>query len=506
MTTAPPPEGDWQLLVPGAEAYARGDVTTALRIFQEVARTTAAADVRVGALTNAASMTDHLGDHAAAITLYEQALAAMPEHAPRMRPSLLINMSQALQQVGDYDGATAALEQARALLADNAEFGELRVACLLSLAAVAFHRQQWVYAIDIATEALDAAVRFAPQLAGHPLMSLAASYFETGRRDLAVDFARQALAAFEAAGDRNGIAETQQNLALMLLRTDRLDEAEAPLRASQDYFEQAGFGNRAGVGLKGLAFLAEGRDELDRAEDLYSRSLAWFDAAGAVLEAAQVRLRLATVAFKCGNFGAGEDLLAAAYRAYDERGLGAHCAQIDYWYATLLEAVVDAAEEIAPAMLTQIADIAVPAALAIDAVRYTLPSGRQREQWNRQIADPAMRLAFRFAYLSGNGELLIDLIDTQCAGTTLRVRRADEAKAPVLPLDLLDAAVPDSASESAALQLGSALAGVAAGAGLPVAPPPRLLRPDGTLALADYLAAAEQRYGHAVRDQRVLPA
>ncbi|PXX65507.1 tetratricopeptide repeat protein [Nocardia tenerifensis] len=497
----PTPDDGRDLLVAGGDAYTRGDIAGALRIFEDAARATTG-EVRIGAIVNAASMADELGDHARSLSLYREALAAMPAHAPRLRPNALVNMSQALQHLGELDEAQAALEQARELLADSTDQGVLRVACLLSLTAVALHRQHWAYAAELAAESLDAARRFAPQLAGHPLMNLAATYFETGRRDLAVDFARQALAAFEAAGDRNAVAETQQNLAIMLVRLDRYDEAGEPLAASQRYFEQAGLGHRAGIGLKTMAFLAEGRDDLALAQELYGRGLAYFVASGAVLDAADLRMRLSTVAFKSGRHAECEELLAEAFDAYAERGLGLRCAQLDFWHASLWEtAVADS-----PELLAQAVDLAVPAALAIDAVRYTLPNGNQRDQWNRQIADPAMRLAFRLAYLSGNGLLIADLIETQCAGTTLNIDRSETGRAARLPLEILDP--PEDLAEhpgSAALQLGAALAGVAASAGLPVSPPPRLaLAAEGRIALAPFIAAAEQRYGRVIRDSRVL--
>ncbi|WP_194832359.1 lipopolysaccharide assembly protein LapB [Nocardia sp. XZ_19_369] len=504
MTEEAPADGR-ELLVAGGDAYSRGDTAGALRIFEDAARTTTG-DVRLGAIVNAASMADELGDHVRSLGLYREALAAMPADTPRLRPTALVNMSQALQHLGELDEAQAALEQARELLADTTDQGVLRVSCLLSLTAVALHRQHWADAAELATESLDAAWRFAPHLAGHPLMNLAATYFETGRRDLAVDFAQQALAVFEAAGDRNAVAETQQNLATMLVRVERFDEAEAPLRASQRYFEQAGLGYRAGIGLKTLAFLAEGREDLGQAQQLYRRSLAYFVESGAVLDAADLRMRLSTVAFKTGRFAECEALLAEAFGAYAERGLGLHCAQLDFWHATLLEGAVAASDAPAPELLAQAVDLAVPSALAIDAVRYTLPNGNQRDQWNRQIADPAMRLAFRFAYLSGNGLLLADLIETQCAGTTVNIDRSDGGRAVRLPLELLDPpADPAGRAGTTALQLGAALAEVAASAGLPVSPPPRLaLAAEGRIALDPYIAAAEQRYGRVIRDSRVL--
>ncbi|WP_454199899.1 tetratricopeptide repeat protein [Nocardia sp. Marseille-Q1738] len=506
MTHETPDDGR-ELLAAGAAAYTRGDTAEAKRLFEDAADKTTG-DIRLGAIINAASMADELGDHTASLALYRAALAEMPEHAPRLRPNALVNMSQALQHLGALDEAQEALEQARALLADNTDtdLGVLRVACLLSLTAVALHRQNWAYAAELATESLEAARRFAPQLAGHPLMNLAATYFETGRRDLAIDFARQALAAFASVDDRNAVAETEQNLATMLVRVERYDEAEAPLRSSQEYFERAGLGYRAGIGLKTMGFLAEGRGDLASAQDCYDRSLAYFIESGAALDAADLRMRLSTVAFETGRLAECEELLAAAFETYAERGLGLHCAQLDFWHATLLDGAIAATETPNAEMLAHAIHLAVPAALAIDAVRYTLPNGTQREQWNRQIADPAMRLAFRFAYLSGNGLLLADLVETQCAGTTLAIDRSARDRPARLPLALLEAPQEfDDHPGSAALQLGAALAEVAAGAGLPVAPPPRLaLAAEGRIALAPFIAAAEQRYGRVIRDDRVL--
>lgn len=495
-----------ELLHAGAAAYQRGEVAEALRIFEDAARTTTDG-VRVSALINAAAMADELGDHHGSITRYREALTEIPADATQKRASALINCSQAWQHVGALDEAQAALEQARELLAGEDTFGSLRVACLLSLTAVAFHRSQWTRVIELATESLDAAVRFAPESSGHPLMNLAGAYFETGRHELGIDFARQALVAFEAAGDLNAIAETQQNLAVLLLRLNCPDEAEDLLTISQEHFERAGFAYRAGVGLKNLGFLHERRHDLDRAGEFYRRALECFESSGAVLDAAAVRTRQATLAYLNGDIAAGQDLLTAAYRTYADHGLGLHCAQLDYWHAALLEVVVDDMAEPPPELLALGRALAVPAAIAIDAVRYSLPNGNQREQWNREVADPAVRLAFRFATLCGDGPLVADLIETQCAGTTLDMSRAEPQRRPELPLTPLEPEVTPPTDDAPALHLGAALAHVAAAAGLPVGPPPRLaLAPDGHIALADYIAAAERKYGRPVRADQVLPA
>ncbi|MGW1742135.1 tetratricopeptide repeat protein [Nocardia sp. NPDC001965] len=492
-----------ELLYEGAAAYQRGDIAAALRIFEHAVATTTGG-LRTSALINAASMYDELGDHQGAATRYRSALDQIPADAVEKTASTLINYSQALQHLGALDDAQSALEKAHDLLADAEDLGVLRVSCLLSLTAVATHRSQWNRVVEIATESLHAAMRFAPHLTGHPLMNLAGAYFETGRRELGVDFAQQALAAFTAAGDHNAVADTQQNLAQLFSRLDRLDEAERLVLASQEYYERAGLGYRAGVGWKLRGYLAECRGEADRAEEWYGRSLDCFRSSGAVLDSASVQCRLATVAYARGEVGAGQQLLGAAFTVYAERGLGLQCAQLDFWHAVLVQMVVDDMESPPDELLALGRALAVPAAIAIDAVRYTLPGGHQRDQWNREVADPAVRLAFRFAHLCRDGQLLIDLIETQCAGTTFDTASGDGVERPLFPLD---SSVQPSGVEPAPgpLHLGAALARVAASAGLPVSPPPRLAVPPGPrIALGDYIAAAEQRYGRRVREDRVI--
>lgn len=492
-----------ELLYEGAAAYERGEVAEALRIFEHAVHTTTDG-VRVSALVNAANMYDELGDHEGAAARYRTALADIPDDAVEKRASALINYSQALQHLGALDEAQDALEQARTLLTDADEFGVLRVSCLVSLTAVATHRAQWSRAIDIATESLNAALRFAPELAGYSLMNLAGIYFETGRRELGLDFARQALAAFTEAGNHNALADTQQNLAQIFMRLDRLDEAEELVEASQQYYERSGLSHRMGIGWKIRGFLAERRGDLDRAQEWYQRSLGYFQASGAMLDVAALQCRLATIEFAYGRVGAGQLLLDAAFVIYAERGLGSECAKLDYWHAVLLEMVIDDLEEPAPELVSLGRALSVTAAIAIDAVRYTLSSGNRREQWHREIAEPAMRLAFRFAHLCQDGALLADLIETRCAGTTLDIDRAQPVGRPQFPLDTPDP--PAVTDVSGRLQLGAALAQVAASAGLPVAPPPRLaVEPGARIALADYIEAAEHRYGGRFREDRVIP-
>ncbi|WP_245663352.1 tetratricopeptide repeat protein [Nocardia inohanensis] len=494
-------EGESELLRAGAELVGRGEFAAALWAFEEAERVETG-DLRVCAMVDVATVLDQLGEHAGAVAKYRAALAAMSGPGPHMRPGAWIGLSQALQHLGDLDGAQEALERARELLQGEGAPGEMRFAALVAGTALALHRQQWSRAIELANESLGVAVRYAPDRAGHSLMNLAAAHFETGRWELAEDFAGQALVAFDAAGARDGVAEAQLNLALMYVRTGRFDDIEPVLLAAQEYHEAAGLTVRAGIGRKVMGFLAEQRGDTATADAKYRAALASFEASGAIMEAAEVRTRLASVAMAAGRFAEAEAELLAARAVFAARGLGLHCAQMDFWLADLFGQLLETVPDLLPRAL----DIAIPAALALDAVRYELPDGAQRENWNRRIADPAMRVAFHYAYLAGDGRLIADLIETQCAGTNL-----DIARISATPLNSFDARQPltpppaPSGPASDALQLGTALAAVAATAGLPVTPPPRVaVGPDGHIALAAWITAAEERYGRPIRDNRLV--
>ncbi|WP_051179880.1 tetratricopeptide repeat protein, partial [Nocardia concava] len=370
------------LLRAGAEAVGRGELWEGLRIFERAVEVEEG-DLRLCALVDVAVVMDRLGDHAGAVERFREALGEMRTDAPRMYPGALIGLSQALQNLGDLEGAQEALERARAVLGGVDAPGDLRLACLVSSTAVALHRQQWWRALDLADESLDAARRFGPEQAGHPLMNLAAAHFETGRWELAHEFAGQALAAFEAVEDVAGVAETRQNLALMYTRSGCFDDAEPLLAAAQEHFDAAGVAHRAGIGLKVMGFIAEHRGQVDVANARYRQALHRFEESRAVIDAADVRLRLAATAFAAGQYEEGEAELAAARATYAVRGLGLHCAQLDYWHAGLLEPLVTQV----PGLLPRAVDLAVPAALALDAVRYELPDGAQRDNWNRRIVN-----------------------------------------------------------------------------------------------------------------------
>lgn len=474
-------------------------------------------------MTNAAGIADELGDHLGAVPAFREALrwweATGNPASDGLRAGALINLSQALQHLGDLDAAQTALESARKIILDAApspgvDHAELMLSCLVSLTAVARHQRRLSDAGELARQSLEVAGRIAPHRTGYPLMNLAAVHEETGQWDLAQDFAHQALAAFEAAGDRVAVAENQLSLAIMYIRWNRFADAEAQLVPAQRFFNAAGMDHYLAMCTKMSAYLLASAGEHSRANELFHRSRSLFENTGAVVEAAEVRLSLALVAAAQGRYLDAEGLHDEAYAVYAERGLSLACAQLDFRRALFLEQQAVAQPHSAATLLPRALDLAIPAALAIDAVRFTLTDGRRRAQWQRIVAEPAWELAFRLAATVGDVRLVAELVETQCAGTPLAGTGTPEAIEPVLPMALLDATPPsdrgpadaDATRQAGAFHLGAALADYAAGFGLAVAPPPRLaMTPSNVVALAHHLGMAEDRYGVEIREARVIP-
>ncbi|MEV8390706.1 MULTISPECIES: tetratricopeptide repeat protein [unclassified Streptomyces] len=557
----------------GNDAFLQGEFRTAHALFDQAVEAAAPFDqalyVHTSALVNRASAADRLGDHPAAIASYRgalglcdrlaEAVAGAPEGIAVvvvLRAGVLVNLAQALQNTGDFDAACTSLERARALLVPrdegtdhertdddgtdddatafrlDADTAELLVGCLVSLTALTIQREQWARAHELAIESLEVVTRHHPHLSGRPLLNLATIHEATGRPGLAEDFAHQAVAAFLASDTPAGVAEARQSLAQTYLRSGRLDEAAELLTAGQEYFERTGMGAQSALGLDLLGLLAVLRGDPVLADELYEQSVARFEESGAVVSAAEVRVRLAAGLHAEGRYEESEAHIRAALAVFAARGLGLRCAQADFFHATLLEDrwVNGQGAPPDPALPGRAVGLAVPAALAIDAVRFTLASGGQRERWHREFAAPAMRLAFRLAARAGAADLVSELIESQCAGTPLMDgshgshsshgsesspgaadgRASDRSLAP--PRFLGPSAFPEPPAPGEqpgpmdTFRLGTALAEVAASAGLRVSPPPRLaLNPTGPVALDPYIHHAETRYGGRIRERRVVP-
>lgn len=147
--------------------------------------------------------------------------------------------------------------------------------------------------------------------------------------------------------------------------------------------------------------------------------------------------------------------------------------------------------------LQQAAELKVPAALAVDSVRYSITDADARSRWAASVSGPVLAGAFAVAWEWENTELISELVEYHSARGTFDTgpqrpqtgEWASTATAPV-PVDTdLEPAPALAASGSSAT--GTSLTRLG-----PL--PPLRMQPDAEPILSHYRELAFQRYGRAV--------
>jgi tetratricopeptide (TPR) repeat protein len=162
----------------------------------------------------------------------------------------------------------------------------------------------------------------------------------------------------------------------------------------------------------------------------------------------------------------------------------------------IIRAEVDSPEfRRAAAKLEQAAELKVPAALAVDSVRYSIADADARSRWATYISAPILAGAFAVAQEWENTELISELVEYHSARGTFSNEPqhqeasdwASTATAPVL-VDAedpaLSAAGPAPGGQATLTRLGPL--------------PPLRMQPDAPPILSHYRALALQRYGRDV--------
>lgn len=146
--------------------------------------------------------------------------------------------------------------------------------------------------------------------------------------------------------------------------------------------------------------------------------------------------------------------------------------------------------------LRRAAELGVPAALAVDSVRYSIADAQARAQWATCISAPLLAGAFAVAADWANGELVSQLIEYHCARGTFRAERPDSAATESSSVSTAAAPIVD-VDELALVAAGPA---VTDGTGLVRLGPLPPLRMDPTTGpvLDRYRDLALQRYGQRV--------
>ncbi|MCA4726947.1 hypothetical protein [Mycolicibacterium fortuitum] len=150
--------------------------------------------------------------------------------------------------------------------------------------------------------------------------------------------------------------------------------------------------------------------------------------------------------------------------------------------------------------LNRAADLKVPAALAVDSVRYTITDAGARARWASGVSAPLMAGAFAVAWESDNTELTCELIEYHSARGTFSADRTAEAGAAAEWAETATAVVPVEAELAPQLAVAAAAAPVKGRDALTrLGPlPPLRIDPSSGPILSHYRELALQRYGREV--------
>ncbi|MFF2324825.1 MULTISPECIES: CHAT domain-containing protein [unclassified Streptomyces] len=418
-----------------------------------------------------------------------------------------------LRRTGRLDEALGCLDEAAVRLSEFDDPEGLRTSELgLNRVHLLMERGEWGAAEEQASALLSTLPETAPRL----LTALGVICASTGRLDLSEDYFARAEDGFRAVGDTAELRSLVVHRAYAAMHRGDLDLAERLFAEASAVFERQGqFGDLA-VCEQARGFLAGRRGDTVGADDLLGASLARFERLGASIAAADTMLLGAQHAYDRGDIEEMKRLAHEAREVYQAREVYERCAQVDLMLAKALEHNLNhtdhgdhETESIGTALF-----LALPAALALEAARYDFVTAHARSQW-LELADDAMRLAFRLAERRQDQGLLFELVEHRCAGASLALDRAPRSATPTSPSGPAES--PASVFPSAAMKtyphvdgpmtLGGVAAEAAASAGLRVAPPPkvRMSAESGRVALQEYIATAEFRYHRPIVNEREVP-
>ncbi|MCV7279336.1 hypothetical protein H7J88_06715 [Mycolicibacterium flavescens] len=161
------------------------------------------------------------------------------------------------------------------------------------------------------------------------------------------------------------------------------------------------------------------------------------------------------------------------------------------WRADALADPDGAAEKFARA-----AELKLPAALAVDAVRHSIPDADARMRWATFVSAPILAGAFAVAWESGNTQLVSELVEYHSARGTFTV---EPGSADALDwADTATAAVPVESVDDYALVAAGPAAGVRSALTTLGPLPPLVMDPNSAPIISRYRALAAERYGRDV--------
>lgn len=523
----------------GARLIDTGDLSRARATLEAAYRSTlvddvdaAGLDARARALANLAGLAEIQGrvdealDFAArSLRWCDAVIESVGNHYGTLdvQTSVLINRAQTLQVPGRVDEAMADIDAVLERFDEGT--GDNDIVLTFSLrntkATALIAARRWQEAEAEARLTLEWAWEHAPDLVGHPYGNLAAIKQATGDLDAAAEFLSLASESHAANGSRSEHAvATAHRGRIALMGGDPATalrlyaEAERELTAVEDWRRLAETRYSRAVAALNLGEIDQARRLLAQVETLLAPS-------GNSVALAECRALVADIAGATGNFDAAESGFADAQRIYQEMGSGVDLAKLDvrWGVARYAHALADPGPE-QKRILRDAASLAVPGALAVDALRHRFSPGPDRERWVSMVAAPATAMAFAVAAALNELPLVIDLMESSAATVSLSAE-------PLPPMDVDPSRVVVGQTMHAIQTDGAAL-GLApidesnavpfAAAAIPgvdepgpgferprLGLPPRLRTdPERDSVLDAWIDVAQQRYGLPIRSAEVI--
>lgn len=320
---------------------------------------------------------------------------------------------------------------------------------------------------------------------------------ETGRLTEAGPWLRRAESRARARGWRLAAARAQLERATAAWAAG--DRAQAQDLVHQAYPDIAEHARAHDVSRSWLYFglISISVGALDDADERLGHAERHWRELGKPLHIHRILLQRSWVDILRGDFVAAADRVAQARALLDSwpRHSWLQYARLDDHQGSILRAQALADPDTAPDKFAQAADLKVPAALAVDSVRYLIGDADARMRWAVHVSARLLAGAFAVAWEWGNTALVSELIEYHCARGSFSV--------PATPhgadwADTATAAAPvEPGDDYALVASGDAVTGRAALTRLGPLPPLRM-DPRAGPVLARYRELADQRYGRQI--------
>ncbi|WP_033438154.1 hypothetical protein [Saccharothrix sp. NRRL B-16314] len=470
---------------------------------------------------------DLVGDAYGTSTVLMNALVsrAVSYHALTRLVEALADLDEAVEVLATATAtatASAAVERGQSVEDGHVEGGQVEgwqlfeVAVRSTRARVLVSGGWYAEAAAEARLALDLAYAAAPSSAANVHLTLAEVASSTGDLVDAVEHLTLARDLCAATGDVGGEATATLSLARLAYLASDADRADALYGEAEGLLVDDP--HRLAACLCGRAAVAVLRGRSHEALVLLDRSDALLGPAMPLGQVAVQQIRGA--AFETlGEFTAAESCYAGAAAACEAAGLWHVVLGMTWWRAdALVRRAAAATGEERRAIGLRALDLALPAALASEAVRQRFPHGPLRERWVALASAPAIRSAFLAIRAVEDVPLAAEYIDHIAGAVSLNavsldavgtsVERGELVMLPEPPAAEPPAADPFTAEPAVEGHLPYAASGLVTGGSVPAGGfelPPRVrLDPEVRTALDAWIDLAEERYGVPVRSERAV--